>query len=305
MENGKRKFLTLAVLAVLVIGQIVSAVKIKELKTELSDLTVSYSHDIGIMNSNIDGIYSNVDEKLKKQASLLSGTEVTYGELNIADHTVPVTVAVVPKAVSATTQMSITVCEKEYPLTRGGEKFYTTVNIGLFETESTFPLLAVKNGDTTQSEYLEDVPVDNLYNRYLPHLYTVGMIDAVSSKNGIAVDGNITVEYKPANNKMAVLMSDYELVTVIGGKETERRTITGEITTAGGVYYDFRETYKINSEKDVRFFVEAVDSLGYRHRVLADFSWIGAGGSASHEEEAIYGGEWIYDKDGNLLYGEE
>ncbi|MBR7133665.1 MAG: hypothetical protein IKD04_09065 [Clostridia bacterium] len=305
MENGKRKILTFAVLAVLVIGQIASAVKIKELKTELSNLTVSHSHDIGIMNSNINDIYTNVEEKLKKQASLLSGIEATYGELNITDHTVPVTVAAVPKTVSANTEMSITVCGREYPLTRNGEKFYTTVAVGLFETESQYPLLSVKNGDTTQSEYLEDVRIDNLYNRYLPHLYTVGTIDAVSDKNGIAVDGNITVEYKPANNKTAVLMRDYELVTEIDGNVTERRKITGEITTAGGVFYDFRETYKISAGKDIRFFVEAVDSLGYRHRVLADFSWIGADGSVSYEQEAIYGGEWIYDKDGNLLYGEE
>jgi hypothetical protein len=48
--------------------------------------------------------------------------------------------------------------------------------------------------------------------------------------------------------------------------------------------------------------VIAEDNLGYIHKTLAHF-WIQSEDGAV--AEAVFGGEWIYDKDGNLLYGEK
>lgn len=56
---------------------------------------------------------------------------------------------------------------------------------------------------------------------------------------------------------------------------------------------------KKNEIDSLSVYVVAEDSLGYIHKVLARH-WKQSKGA---EAEAVYGGEFIYDKQGNMIYG--
>ena len=58
----------------------------------------------------------------------------------------------------------------------------------------------------------------------------------------------------------------------------------------------------MSQEDELRIYVIAEDTLGYIHKTLAHF-WIQSEDGAV--AEAVFGGELIYDKNGNLLYGEK
>ena len=68
---------------------------------------------------------------------------------------------------------------------------------------------------------------------------------------------------------------------------------------AGIVALEFTDTYEVIEGDAVSVYVVAEDSFGYIHKALAHF-WKKSGGATA---ETVYGGESIYDKQGNMVYG--
>ena len=67
----------------------------------------------------------------------------------------------------------------------------------------------------------------------------------------------------------------------------------------GVVALEFTDTYEAVVGDAVSVYVVAEDSFGYIHKTLAHF-WKKSGGATA---ETVYGGESIYDKQGNMIYG--
>ena len=69
---------------------------------------------------------------------------------------------------------------------------------------------------------------------------------------------------------------------------------------ADGTYVmDFTERYPVSKGDKLMVYILAEDSLGYVHKTLAHF-WFQSNGATA---ETVYGGESIYDSEGNPLYG--
>ena len=62
---------------------------------------------------------------------------------------------------------------------------------------------------------------------------------------------------------------------------------------------EFTDTYEVVEGEAVSVYVVAEDSFGYIHKTLAHY-WKRSGGASA---EAVYGGESVYDKQGNMIYG--
>ena len=89
----------------------------------------------------------------------------------------------------------------------------------------------------------------------------------------------------------------------INGKEVSRSDITDEVRKSGNSYNSrYMKSFEMTQEDELKIYVIAEDNLGYIHKTLAHF-WVQSEDGAV--AEAVFGGEWIYDKDGNLLYGEK
>ena len=80
-----------------VIGLIVCLFEIVSLQGEIDDLNRTISNQNERFNREVNSIYSNVDEKLKKQASILSEKSLEYGEKDLQNRTVEIICTVVPK----------------------------------------------------------------------------------------------------------------------------------------------------------------------------------------------------------------
>ena len=86
MEENKKKF-NWSIVAIIALAclMIFCLVKISDLSNEISNLQntiANYQNQVNYLRNDINAIYDNVDEKLKKEASLLSSVlhQYLYGE---------------------------------------------------------------------------------------------------------------------------------------------------------------------------------------------------------------------------------
>ncbi len=98
-----------------------------------------------------------LDEQLKKQASLLTSTEHTLGNLNTDKHTIDVEIKVVPKTVTDNMALSVKIGDSVADFTRSGNEFTAVVPVAMFMDYETRPMLYIGTGAGTQTEVLEDM----------------------------------------------------------------------------------------------------------------------------------------------------
>ena len=308
MEENKKQFnwktfitVLMAVLLAFSLYKIaVLSDEIDSLKTRNSNLT----GDIQGLRDEINSIYDNVDKQLKKQASLISGVDFSIGNPSEDMKTVELSLTVVPKSISDDMQVSLTVDGNTALLERNGNGFTGTIDVGLFVDYNQWPLLTIETADGIKTEYLEDVDVSYMFSRHLPSLYA-----DMSGGNGKLSDGTLSVdlgfsiESKPAYGNAPITFTSFTLIEEVNGKEISRQDITDEVRKSGESYNTrYVKNFKVTYGDELKVYVIAEDSLGYIHKTLAHYWLEREDGS---QAETVFGGEMIYDKDGNLLYGDK
>ena len=306
MEENKKQFHWKKLIMIVMAGLLVfSFFKIAELSDEIDALKTRNSNltgDIQVLRDEINSIYDNVEKQLKKQVSLISGIDFSIGNHSADMKTVELLLTVVPKSISDDMQVSVTVDGKTALLERNGSEFTGIIDVGLFVHYNQWPLLSVKSAEGTKTEYLEDIDISYLFTRYLPSLYADMSGGSGSFSDGtLSVDLGFYIESKPAYGDAPVTFTAFTLIEEVNGNEISRQDITDEVRKSGASY-DTRyvKNFKVTYGDKLKVYVIAEDSLGYIHKTLVHY-WIES--EDGTQAETVFGGEQIYDKDGNLLYG--
>lgn len=306
-ENKKQinshRIIILLLAVLLVLGAIkigTLADDVKKLKSQNSNL----DSEIQMLRMEINSIYNNVDKQLKEQASLISGVDFSIGDPSEDMKTVELSLTVVPKTISDDMQVSVTVDGVTAPLEQNGSEFTGTINVGLFVDYNQWPLLSIKSAGETKTEYLEDIDISYMFSRHLPSLYA-----DMSGGNGkfsdgtLSVDLGFSIESKPAYGNAPITFTSFTLIEEVNGKEISRQDITDEVRKSGESYNTrYVKNFKVTYGDELKVYVIAEDSLGYIHKTLAHY-WLESENGA--QAETVFGGETIFDKDGNMLYGDE
>lgn len=291
------KNILIAVMAGLLIFAVITnanqANEIESLHSRINHLNSELENVRGTVSS----IYNNVDEQLKKQASLLSSTEHTLGNLNTDKHTIDVEIKVVPKMVTENMVMSVKIGDSVADFKRDGNEFTAVIPVALFLEYDARPMLYIETEAGTQTEMLEDIRVTYLYDRYLPTLHAYIPSNTNFTKGKVEIHSHLEISAKPTEYSGNIAFSKYELVTVINDKEIEREDISSKVEN-GSYDNQFNKTIDARIGDKVVIYVEAVDTLGYFHKTIA-YSWYESENGAV--AEAMYDGDFIYDKEGNLL----
>ncbi len=285
-----------AMAALLIFAIITNANQANEIEM-LSNRISNLSAELEFSRSEIHSIYNNVDEQLKKQASLLTSAEHTLGNLNTDKHTIDVEIKVVPKTVTDNMAMSVKIGDSVADFMRSGNEFTAVISVPMFLEYETRPMLYIETEAGTQTEMLEDVRLEYLYDRYLPTLYAYIPSNTDFTKGKVEIHSHLEISVKPTEYSGTAAFSKYELVTVVNDKEIEREDITAKIED-GSYDGQYNKTIDARIGDKVVIYVEAVDSLGYTHKTVA-YSWYKSKNGAV--AEAMYDGDFIYDKEGNLL----
>ncbi len=313
MDNARKiEKITIGIVIIgLVIALFISFSKINELNSNISNLQNHFEQNITVMRTDIADIYENVDQKLKKEASILSGDEITYGPLDTTNYTTPILVSVTPKITDNTTTVSVEIGKTSVQLNRNGQVFSGYIDTDVFIGDSTHPLITVKNSNSTQNEYLEDYDMKNLFTGFMPSLYSSLVIrEETFSNNKTKISGELSVDIKPPTANCATTYTQFCLVGESNGIEVFRNDITQKVTESNGKIISIEKTFNSDEYKsytDMKYFILANDSLGFTHKKYVSCINHGSDGSTTtfQPEQATDGWGCIYDKNGKLLYGKE
>ena len=310
----KSKIIKDVILGVIIVGLIIalfnSYTRINELNSNVSNLQNNLDQNINTIRTDIADIYENVDQRLKKEASILSGYDITYGPLDTTNYTTPILVSVTPKNADNNTSVSVEIGETTVQLNRNGEVFSGYIDTNVFIADSTLPLITVKNSSSTQNEYLEDHDMKNLFTVFMPYLYSDLVIREESySNNKIKISGELSVDSKPPSENCTTTYTQIWLVGESNGKEVFRNDITQKVENSNGKIILIEKTFNSAEYKnytDMKYFIVAKDSLEFNHKCPINTLNHSSNGSTTTELEQVSDG-WgcIYDKDGKLLYGKE
>lgn len=307
MNENSKKFNWKVIVAVAMVALLAfSLYQIAVLKDDISNLksrNSTLSAQVQTLRDEIHSIYDNVDAKLKEQASLISGIDFSIGNPSDDMKSVELTLTVVPKLISDDMELSVTVDGKTASLIRNGNEFTGTIDVGLFVDYDQWPLLSIKSPEGTKTEYLKDIDISYLFTQHLPSLYA-DMAASSTMKNGkLQVDAGFSIETQPAYDHAPITFVSFTLIEEINGKEISKADITNDVRKSGDSYNThYVRSFEISQGDELKVYVIAEDSLGYIHKTLTHFWFQSEDGATA---EAVPSTEMIFDKDGNLLYGEK
>lgn len=304
MNENKQNTGIKLIVAALVIALTISFVQIGLLNERIDQLQNGIHNQHQQFMNQIESIYTNVDRQLKEEASLLSGVDAEYGEISIEDHTIDVTVKLVPKLISENMKVQVSIDGRSTDLSRDGSAFSGTIAVDIYNVGEQM-LMTIKTDSGTQTQYLSEIQVEYLWDTRIPSLYYCDVSGQGSFTDGkYTFDGHIDINCSSTEQTPDVRFEKFVLVTERNGTEINREDITDDVMNyeayPHGVYW--RDEYKMECEAkegdDVRIYLEATDSLGYLHRMLIH-QWREQNGAMA---EAVDASEYIYASDGTPIY---
>lgn len=301
-QINSQRIIILLLAVLLVFG----AIKIGTLTDDIKNLRSQNSNldsEIQMLRNEINSVYDNVDKRLKRQASLISGVDYTIGKPSDDMKSIQLSLTVIPKTISDDMELSVKIDGNNASLTRNGNEFTGTIDIGLFVDYDQWPLLSIKTSEGTKTEYLEDVDVSYLFSNYLPSLEADMSASSELNNGKLQVDAGFRIASHPASGNKSVTFTSFTLTEEVNGKEINRQDITDEVRKSGENYNtQYIKSFEVSHGDELKVYVIAEDSLGYIHKTLVHY-WAESENGA--QAETVFGGETIFDKNGNMLYGDK
>ena len=292
------------VVAILAIGLLACFIWINTLTSEINRLSDSLHSQHQILMGQVESIYNNVENMLQEEASLLSNVTAEHGELNVEDHTIDVTVSLVPKLISDDMKVQLSINGRTTELSRNGSNFTGMIPVNIYNKDEQL-LMTIETAAGTQTQFLPEVQTEYLWEGRLPSLYHCEISgDRGLSEGKYVLNGELDINCSSVEDTPNVRFEKFVLVTELNGKEINREDITQDVlnyqTYPHGVY--FRHDYQMECEAaegdELGIYLEATDSLGYLHRRLIHH-WKQQNGNVA---EAVDASEYIYAPDGTPVF---
>lgn len=323
-----KKYIPITALMISCLLTIICLYQISNLRNEISVLQSAVNNNLNDVSMSLRNIYSNIDNKLEKQANILSYSDYAYKDVNISDKTATVEYSVIPKEYMPDVTSATLVCNNiTYSMTFDQGKYIARIPLPLFEQSSVTSVQFSENG-TVRTQQLNDYftpryeflpSVTSHYSGNWQGNYNQG----IYSKK---YNGDIRINFEQKNGNAQV--KSISLLEYIDGKPvwstdvpknhtpTPKKTSTFAQETneqaaipldgysdTSPYYYYLDRVAKIPYGASYELYIEVTDSYGLRHRSLVDFEIIDESGRQI--DTVFYRGTQaaIYDTDGNLLAG--
>ena len=304
MNENKKKNLQKLVIVILVVAISFCFVFINMLENEIDQLKESMHSQHQILMNQVESIYNNVDQKLQEEASLLSGVSAEYGELNLENHTIDVTVKLVPKLISDDMKVHLSIDGRNVELSRNGSNFSGTIAVDIYNLGEQL-LMSIVTDAGTQTQYLSEVQVEYLWSERIPSLYYCDLSGTGTLGEGkYTLTGMLDINCSPVEDTPNVRFEKFLLVTELNGEEINREDISNDVLNDQNYPHSgfFSDDYQMECEAkegdELCIYLEATDSLGYLHRMLIHH-WKEQNGAMAG---AVDASEYIYDPNGVQIF---
>jgi len=141
--------------AVLCIMLVISLVRIHSLEEKLERETGYLQSQIQSLESSINSIYHNVDQKLEEEASLLTFNQWEITSIDAENQTASVAIAITPKEYQAgMTEAFLQSGSEEYPMTMKDGSYRAELKVPLFDS-CEIDAVVLRDSTYTRTEYLD------------------------------------------------------------------------------------------------------------------------------------------------------
>ena len=304
MNEKQKTNLQELIIGIMAAALVFSFARIGRLENEIDQLENSLNSQYHMLTTQVESIYTSVDQMLKEEASLLSNVTAEHGELNVDDHTIDVTVSLVPKLISDDMKVQLSINGRTTELSRNGSTFTGMIPVNIYNKDEQL-LMTIETAAGTQTQFLPEVQTEYLWEGRLPSLYHCEISgDRGLSEGKYILNGELDINCSPVEDTPNVRFEKFVLVTELNGKEINREDISQDVlnyqTYPHGVF--FRHDYQMECEAaegdELGIYLEATDSLGYLHRRLIHH-WKQQNGTVA---EAVDASEYIYAPDGTPVF---
>ncbi|MBP1920205.1 hypothetical protein [Youngiibacter multivorans] len=283
-------------LALLILLQAISLFRIGSLQSQITDLNNQISGVQTSQSSLANSIYTNVENLMKKQASIIDTYDFTFGDVDKTNYAVPVTFIVTPKVSSADTMAKLVLPNETVTMERTGTTYKATSTVSIFEALSATVILSDNGVDKT--EKLGEFGL--LMEKFIPSYFvTFDGYSGYNKKNGEAAGtyerkGNITLDL---HNSGDALFKKASLITEIDG------VAVSEHPLADRQVFKVDEKFDLSAGQTIVMYVRAIDSLGLVHkRITNEFSIDSEGNPYDEENWNWNNKETILDENGKILH---
>lgn len=245
------------------------------------------------LKNDINNISSNVETNLKKQGSILDNHNVTFGEFNPSNLTIPVTVSITPKEYSKGLIASLQINNKSVLMKNEGTSFVGTVEANIFED---FQLkVDLDNNGVEKIETIEEH--GDLKSK---HLLTIsGGFNGESSisSNQYQYSGKIVLNFVSSQSNKVEKIS---IVNDVNGVIISKR----EIEPSNSVSVDFNDKIKLKNGEKLTTYAMVQDKYGLNYKYFVSVSVTDSNGKPVNDNSTLEmrGLAEISDRNGKILY---
>jgi len=268
--------------------------KINDMQNQIANARNEMYNISNNTSNEVSAIYSNVDNMLKQEMSLIEQASTEIGKVNVETHTVNITFSLVPKEVNEDSVVSLDFDGEICPMNRNGTMFTATVTRDFFSSAT--PLIVIDENGITKTTQDGRIGVMSIKDSVLPVLTPI--LSGSSGYGGgmYRFNGNLYVDAKAITTD--ITFTDIRLVTKVDGN-----MITEDILSSETSMTDWPVDKKIpvGNGQVLVMTVVATNSLGYEHHYTVAH-WVGG---SDAQREPWFRDERIYSADGNLLWGNE
>ena len=298
MKDWMKRFLVVGLCIMLVL----SLVRIQNLKEDLEQETRYLQSRIDSLEGRINSIYSEVDEMLEKEASLLTFSDRTITSINVDQMTANVEVTVIPKEYEdGVTEAVLQAGNQEYAMNMEDGSFKTEVEVPLFEG-SVIDKVVFQDGSQVRTEHLGwsinpryDVLLDVYANPTGSWTYGYG-----DSENTMTCNAEVRIHVDSKVEQAEI--KSVHLVEIENGTVQKRTVVPADEN--GEYIIECKETYKAEFGTRFEIAAEVTDQYGLIYRCIVHRWESDKNGKLLDDSDWIGRPASIYSQDGKLLYCE-
>ncbi len=254
-------------------------------KQELQNVNAKLSDEFTALNSQSDSLISSIQNKLDKQASLITDYSVTYGTPDAATRKCDVTVSAVPKTSSAGTTATLFIGDQTAVMTQTGSAYEATIPFSIVESGKIY--VTFSQDGINQTEMLPEIADPRKLVSYRFNAQYEG--DNYFEGDQFVMTGRVNVVFTPIHSDT---IKSAAIIACQDGKEIWRRDIVHpeklwvenkphEIPLASAAI-------PITGKNDINVYFEFICGSGFTYRC----------GFYGYDQEAYSG---VFDENGRKI----
>jgi len=245
------------------------------------------------LQNNINNIPSNIETNLKKQGSILDNHNVTFGEFNPNNFTIPITVAITPKEYSKGLIASLQIDNQSVLMKNEGTSFVGNVDANIFND---FKLkVDLDNNGVEKIETIEEY--GDLKSKYLLAISGGFNGESSISTKQYQYNGKIILNFNsPQSNNVKKI----SIVNDVNGVIISKR----EIEPSNSVSVDFNDKIKLKNGEKLTTYAMVQDIYGLNYKYFISVSVTDSSGKPINDNSTLEmrGLAEISDSNGKILY---